>query len=91
MSFSSWTASDPSPTYRTVRAVTERALGISYHRGSGFVTDDLGLEDVVECPHCGGVISSPWEDHSPSCPAGGYWHCCRECDGDVDGFAVRRL
>ena len=60
MSVSSWTVSDPSPTYRTVRAITERALGIPYHQGSGFLTDDLDLEDVVECPHCGGVISSPW-------------------------------
>jgi len=42
------------------------------------VTDDLDLEDVAECPHCDGVLSGPWEEHSPSCPAVGEVHTCRE-------------
>jgi hypothetical protein len=30
------------------------------------VTDELDLEDVVDCPHCGGVLSGPWEEHRTS-------------------------
>ena len=53
--------------------------------------DDLDLEDVVGCPHRGRVLSGPWEDHSPSCPAGGQGHSCRECDAAVEDFAKLRL
>jgi hypothetical protein len=35
----------------------------------GSVTDDLDLEDVVGCPHCGGVLSGPWEDQWTSSPS----------------------
>ena len=59
--------------------------------GSDPMTDDLDLEDVVPCPHCGGVLSGPWEEHSVTCRAGGQGHSCRECDASVDQFAKLRL
>jgi hypothetical protein len=32
-------------------------------------TEDLDMEDVVPCPHCGGVLLGRWEGHQVGCPA----------------------
>ena len=55
----------------------------------GEKTDDL-VSRTCALPHCEGVLSNPWEDHSPDCPAGRQGHSCRDCDAAVDEFAIRR-
>jgi hypothetical protein len=54
-------------------------------------TEDLDREDVVPCPHCGGVLLGRWEEHQAGCPAISTEHACGKCEEAMDDFAKRRL
>ena len=55
------------------------------------VTDDLTMEGMVPCPHCGGVLLGRWEEHREGCPAISVEHACGQCERSMYEFAKRRL
>ena len=54
-------------------------------------TEDLNIDDVVPCPHCGGVLLGRWENHKGGCPAISTEHACGQCEQAMDDFGKRRL
>jgi hypothetical protein len=55
------------------------------------MTEHLDIDDVVPCPHCGGVLLGRWEDHRAGCPAISTEHVCGQCEQAMDDFGKRRL
>lgn len=53
-------------------------------------TPPMGKGDLVQCPHCMGVLLGRWEDHRSGCPAAFTDHACGQCERSMDEFGKRR-